>query len=494
MKAVILTRVSSKEQEDNLSIPAQTSRLIEYAKRKDLDVIQIYKIVESSTHGKRKEFMEMINFCKKQKETIAVVADAVDRVQRSYNESPLLDKLIKEGQIELHFVRENMIIGQGYNSIDSQRWDLAVFVAKSYILSMKDNVRRSTDLKISRGEFCGQAPTGYINCRNEQGRAWLRPDDIQGPILKRLFEIYSLGSTSIHELKKIADRLGFKSRSGKPAATSVLFNMLKNPFYYGEMNSRGKIVPHVYEPIISRELWDKCQQVRLGADKKPFKYSSKDYLYRGVIRCANTGRICSSDLKKGRFMYVICFDKSGKRLFFREECISNQVAKVLQTLKMPQSRIDAYKKRLKEVKKDEIEFRNKEIGILQGQVTKTTDRLDKLVNMFIDGEIEKEIYENKKNQLQREKRKLQEQIAAHNKADEHVNEILFELLEIGRNAGEIFKNSPNIELKRILLKMIFRTLELREGNLGYALSFPFSKMQNLGSCPNWLLHMDSNHD
>ena len=56
MKAVILARVSSKEQEEGHSLPAQQSRLIEYAKRKGLDVIKIFKIVESSTRGKRKEF------------------------------------------------------------------------------------------------------------------------------------------------------------------------------------------------------------------------------------------------------------------------------------------------------------------------------------------------------------------------------------------------------------------------------------------------------
>ena len=33
MKAVILTRVSSKEQEEGHSLPAQNARLIEYAKR-----------------------------------------------------------------------------------------------------------------------------------------------------------------------------------------------------------------------------------------------------------------------------------------------------------------------------------------------------------------------------------------------------------------------------------------------------------------------------
>ena len=85
MKAVILTRVSTKMQEERLSLCAQSKRLEEYAERRELDVIKRFEIIESSTRGERKRFMEMINFCKKQKETIAIVADTVDRVQRSPN-------------------------------------------------------------------------------------------------------------------------------------------------------------------------------------------------------------------------------------------------------------------------------------------------------------------------------------------------------------------------------------------------------------------------
>ncbi len=73
MKAIILTRVSTKMQEEGLSLLAQSNRLHEYADRKDLEVIKTFEIVESSTHGQRKQFMEMINFCKRQKETIAIL-------------------------------------------------------------------------------------------------------------------------------------------------------------------------------------------------------------------------------------------------------------------------------------------------------------------------------------------------------------------------------------------------------------------------------------
>lgn len=121
MKAIILTRVSTKEQEEGYSIAAQRQRLVEYCTRKGLDVIRMFELVESSTRGERKEFAAMLEFAKAQNETVAIVADAVDRFQRSFKESVLIDELIRKEQVELHFHREGMVIGKGASSTDIMR-------------------------------------------------------------------------------------------------------------------------------------------------------------------------------------------------------------------------------------------------------------------------------------------------------------------------------------------------------------------------------------
>ena len=59
-----------------------------------------------------------------------------------------------------------------------------------------------------------------------------------------------------------------------------------------------KEYPHIYPPIITKELFDACQAVRLGWNKKPFKYGEKEYIFKGLITCALTGRIVSSETHK----------------------------------------------------------------------------------------------------------------------------------------------------------------------------------------------------
>jgi len=53
VKAIILARVSDKEQEENNSIPAQTRKAKDYATHKGLEVIDIYPLTESSTKANR---------------------------------------------------------------------------------------------------------------------------------------------------------------------------------------------------------------------------------------------------------------------------------------------------------------------------------------------------------------------------------------------------------------------------------------------------------
>jgi site-specific DNA recombinase len=159
MKAVILARVSTKEQEEGHSIAAQRQRLHDYCTRKGLDVVRVFELVESSTRGERKEFQAMLEFAKAQNETIAIVADAVDRFQRSFKESIQVDDLRKQGVVELHFYREGMVIDQNASSSDILRWDFSVIGAKAYVLNLAENVKRSLEYKRRNGEWGGKAPS-----------------------------------------------------------------------------------------------------------------------------------------------------------------------------------------------------------------------------------------------------------------------------------------------------------------------------------------------
>ncbi len=478
MKAVILTRVSTKEQEDGHSLAAQNTRLIEYAKRKELTVLKTFQIIESSTKGKRKEFMEMINFCKAQKEKIAIIADAVDRVQRGFKESVLLDDLIRKERIELHFYREGMIIGSGASSSDIMRWDFSVMGAKSYVLQLSENVRRSLDFKVRNGERAGAAPVGYENFKDVNGKNSIRPKEPDATKVKRLFETYALGKMSMRELARLAATLGLQSIYGKKINTTSIQYMLDNPFYYGEMRVKGKLIRHVYKPLISKELWEQCQIQRGNATVKPFRYSALPFLYRGLITCANSGKTCPSEIKKKQFTYVVCYKKDGSRLYVPESEVDNQIGYILNRIKLPDGYINALQETLKNSKAAEIEYRNRETGRLRAEQVKTQDRLDRLFEMRLDGEINKSTYETKSAEMKCRLAEIENKLKAHTKADDGFNDTLIGLHEIANHAGDVFAGGYDLERKRSLLKFVFERLEMDEGRIGYKLNSPFDMIES----------------
>lgn len=215
MKAIILARVSSKEQEDNNSIPAQTRRLNEYAVRLDLHIIENYQLVESSTKANRTKFTEIIATIRKSKEPIALVTDTIDRLQRDFKESVMLDELRKAGKIELHFVREGLIINQLSNSADILRWDMGVMFAKSYVTQLSDNVKRSQEEKLRNGEWLSSAPFGYKNVRRD-GKAWIEPD-ANADIVRAMFKLYATGAYSMKKNRGNDRRRIWRSKVDQPS-------------------------------------------------------------------------------------------------------------------------------------------------------------------------------------------------------------------------------------------------------------------------------------
>jgi len=266
-KAIIFAKVSSENQADGHSLEAQVYRAQEYCKRNGLEVIQEFRIAESS--GRSEQFSKVIDYIGKQKEQIALVVDSVDRLQRSFKECSLIDDLRKSKALEIHFCKENFILSDSSSSSVIMRWDFGILGARMYVAGISDNVKRGIQLKLEKGECIGHAPIGYKNVRNEKYEANVIIDAEKAPLIKKMFEMYSLGTHPLGDLEKFAQQNNltnnfFFRSEGEPITKNVISCFLQNPFYYGEMyvKSHNKHYPHKYETIITKELFNKCQEVR----------------------------------------------------------------------------------------------------------------------------------------------------------------------------------------------------------------------------------------
>lgn len=308
MKAVILTRISSKEQREGHSLEAQRKNLELYADRSGLKVLNCFTLIESSTKRKRPEFDKMIKFIRQQKSRIALIVDTVDRLQRSFRETPVFNDLMQQDMIELHFVKEGNVLTKDATSTQKLMWNMGVVMAQSYTDQLSDNVKRSMRFKVQNGECCGRAPIGYLNAKDPlTNKATVVIDSKDGDLVRQLFELYSKGKISVSELRRHADDIGLRTRTGNKLCLQQVHNIIQNSFYCGVMRVKGHTHPHQYETIISKALFDKCQDIRLNKGyRKAEEKSQHQFLFEGLLRCHASTRLITCDLKKKQYVYLIC--------------------------------------------------------------------------------------------------------------------------------------------------------------------------------------------
>lgn len=300
-QAVIFARVSTKEQEPGASLDAQKAAMEDYCAKKGLKIVNEYRVIESSTNGKRVVFHQMLDFVREQKNKTAVVVHCIDRFQRRFNECVDVETLLLDDKIDLHFCKEGLILTKNSPSSDIMRWDMGILSGKMYVANLRDNVNRGMEYNWSIGKYQTKAPVGYLNIPKTKTKpATIIVDEERAPLVKKMFEMYANGSYSIKGLQQFVKEMNLcsvRSKNNKPLGRETIWNTLKNPFYYGEMKIRNQIMPHAYEPLISKSLYDKVQDLLSGKkiNTKTQEYAKIPFSFRGLIKCSHCGCSITSE-------------------------------------------------------------------------------------------------------------------------------------------------------------------------------------------------------
>ena len=488
MKAIILARVSTEEQmTEGQSIPAQIDRAREYAKRKNFDVVKEYQFDESSTKDKRAKFEKVIEDIKKSKEAIALIVETVDRLQRSFKESVELDALRKEGKLELHFIRENLIVHKDSNSSEIQRWDLATFVAKSFVLQISDNVKRTFSNKVKLGEIIGRAPIGYLNITDEiTEKKDVVVDKMRAEYICKIFKLYSTGNCSMKYLAKLMQEEGLNTKKGGKLGVRQIELILKNPFYYGYQLYKGDLYPHKYEPLISYELFLQCQKVKEGYKKTPRKVSEKPFVFQGLMTCANCGCRITPEFKKGRYVYYHCTDHKEicEKVYVNQDDLLKEVKAVFSKLVLSNEEKDKLVNSLKATEEGKNEFQKMQLKELR----KENDQIDEKISIMyedrLSGSITIDFYNKKFSELMEKKQENEFKMKRLNNANKNYYITANTILSLAQRAPEIFESSEPEEKKQ-LVNFVFQNLQLDGKKLLFKTKTPFERVLEYQSTHNW---------
>ncbi len=505
MKAVIFARVSTQEQEqDGHSIDAQINKLRDYCSRHALEIIKEFEVVESSTRGERPEFYKMIDFVKRQKSTIALVCDKVDRLQRGFTELPILDKLRRENKVSLHFLDIGKIDSEA-NSQQISFYQMSVVMANAYTNAISDNVKRSVMHKLNNGECIQRAPVGYLNVKDDNGKSLVIVDKSRAFLVQEMFNKYATGTVSLNDLADFAKEKGLTNtfgKGGKPLAKNVIATLLKNPFYYGEMYVKkyDKFFPHKYEPLISKTLFDECQrmtQIRAQATNRSKALTTKkEFVFKGLIKCAVTGRMVSADRKEDKVnknTYLITWDPENahKKIYIPENLILSEVTRIFESISVPHDVLEKVTERLQQSHEAEKEYHANKIIQLRKDEESIKAKINRLLEVYLENGVTEQVYTETNQRFNKQLAEVHVDIESHEEADTNFKQTLVTAFKLANKASQLFESSKTHE-KRELVNFLFSNLALRGRKLEYTLRKPFDAMVNLRRCSSWLPEQDSN--
>jgi len=483
MRYVIYARKSTDDEDRQvLSIEAQLKELREYAKRENLLVIR--EMIEAKTAKKpgRPLFNELVTLLERGGAE-GILAWHPDRLARNSVDGGKIIYLVDQKVInDLRFPT--------YRFDDNAQGKFMLSIAfgqsKYYIDALSENIRRGIRLKLSKGIWPQWAPIGYLNDRKTRT---IILDEGKAPFIKRVFELYSTGNYALQEIRNKINPLGITGRKDKPLSISQYQTMLKNPLYYGVFRYKGEVYEGTHQPIITKKLFDRCQEViRLrGKHKEPQK---EKFVLRGLMRCGECGRSITAELQKGH-VYYRCTKRltNCKQKYVREEELAAQIAKFIQKVSLS----DEWTKRIiEELERD----RNSSLLSTQSQqqnlevkVKEINARISKLIDVYLEGSLTLEEYQAKKESFINEKRKLQELAqdfaAGSNSWFEPAKDFVTLL-----NRAEYAVKERNLESQKEFLEKIGSNFILKERRLNFSAEGTFRPFFEAAPFLNWRCSCD----
>ncbi len=177
------------------------------------------------------------------------------------------------------------------------------------------------------------------------------------------------------------------------------------------MKYRREIFEGQHEPLISKKLFDKCQEV-VAKRGKVQEVRKHNFAFLGLLKCASCGCSITGEIQKGH-NYYRCTKKKGlcqEKHYLREEQLTEQIKNFIQKVSLSSqdtekvlAALDSEKEQAKQQTKIKVEILKKQLGQIE-------TKLAKLLDVFLADALSTEEYAAKKQSLLSEKMSLSEKI------------------------------------------------------------------------------------
>ena len=449
------------------SIEDQLSVLRALAKEKGLTIIQEFIERQSAKKPGRSVFNEMIARIEKG-EAQGIITWKLDRLARNPVDSGKICWLLQQGIIQHIQTHDRSFYPTDNVLITSVEFGMA----NQYILDLRINVKRGLLQKAKRGEYpAGLAPIGYLN---DTRTKLVVVDKRKSKIVLRAFELYSQGDKTLEDISNFFYENGIRtnatnrwqSEGGKPLKRDQISYILANPFYVGLFRYTGELYEGKHEPIISKQLFDKVQQVLKSKSRTPKNAHNNPQTLCGLMRCGTCGKMITAEhkfkyQKNGNvheYVYYRCTRKNKTikcaEPSIKEEILNQQLTKLLRTYAMPNNWATGL---LKMADKDEKESSQSSAVLVQEkrqEIQSISQKLQRLLDAYLDQDIEREVYQSEKGKFLSRKKSLEEKIANSEQKATSWIEPLREWIKDAQTLNNFDETTP-LNLKKSFAQKIF---------------------------------------
>ena len=413
-KVILYCRVSSDEQAQGTSLGYQEARLREHCSRNDYHIVECYREDYSAkTFKKRPEMQKIMTYCRTHPKSVdEILFLRWDRYSRSLEFALTNIRQLKKLDITVNSI-ENPL---DHNSPDFPTM-LGVYIGNAEAENNKISKRTKDGIISSRekGKCTNHAPRGYKNVKIDDNHKYVEVVRDKAEVIQQIFKQVAKGVETPSYIRKQFVRKGFD------ISESSFFEMLRNRFYIGkifvpEYNGKPAYYANgLHDAIIDEETFYKVQDI-LDGKKKDFPKLSKkphpDAFLRNYLICP----VCGSNMtggestgKGGKYYYYHCSPNPKHFRFRADEAISKFVG-FTAGLKPNKEILDLYLEILCDLKRDRDGEKRIEADTFTIDLSKVKGRLQKLEDMYMDGEITKDAFNNMQERYNKEINNLQTQI------------------------------------------------------------------------------------
>ncbi len=471
-KYFLYARKSSEaEERQAMSIEAQLVELSQFAQREGLSVVERFIESKSAKTPGRPEFNRMVEKIYASREPVGILSWHPDRLARNSVDGGQVVYLIDSGKLgALKFPTFWFEpTPQGLFMLQ-----VAFGQSKYYSDNLSENVKRGIRQKLRRGEYYGQVPYGYVY--NHKTRN-VEPDPVRSKVVKRMYQEFASGRHSLASIGRWLAEFGMLSKKGKVLAKSSVEHILNNQTYLGVITIKGETYEGTFEPLVSRAAFEAVQAV-LKRNSRPRKSNyTHDFPFTDLLVCGECGCSITAQYAKGNggtYIYYRCTKKKHRcsQGYVRDDKLLEQLHGAIQKVVLPAGWVAGMRGQVDEWARLERKSLLSEGLKIDGALEETEAKLDKLINAFLDGLIEKEIYLVKKEELIKRKLELNERKVGFARDGLIWLEPLRDWLEALAEAEKLASSNDLYEVKSFVEKIgANRLLRDREVFLDFAQPF-----------------------